>query len=132
MRLSTMQQQLMTIFWREEGRPLRTTAMVISSFLCCWMPFFVWMLPFRPQPVGFFVARLAAFSNVLVSPAVYVYRTQVAQREAARVLSIIFCHRWIDTNHSHQPVCPEDVPQWVTPGVGCVAPMSANPLYPQV
>lgn len=69
---STMQQQLLTLLWREEGRPLRTTAMVISSFICCWLPYFVWLLPFQPQQraysipssVGFFFARLAAFSNV--------------------------------------------------------------------
>ena len=41
LRLNGMQQQLLTLFWREQGRPLRTTAMVISSFTCCWLPFFV-------------------------------------------------------------------------------------------
>ena len=69
---STMQQQLLTLLWREEGRPLRTTAMVISSFICCWLPYFVWLLPFQQQQraysvqtsIGFFFARLAAFSNV--------------------------------------------------------------------
>lgn len=91
MRFSGMQQQLLTLFWREQGRPLRTTAMVISSFTCCWLPFFVWLLPFQIHPsliaaagagtldraeatrsttaataasAGVFLARLAAFSNV--------------------------------------------------------------------
>ncbi|XP_046442153.1 uncharacterized protein LOC124192730 [Daphnia pulex] len=114
LRLSGMQQQLLTLFWREQGRPLRTTAMVISSFTCCWLPFFVWLLPFQIHPslttttagtldraeatrpataasAGVFLARLAAFSNVLISPAIYVYRNQVAQREAGRVLLLLFC-----------------------------------------
>ena len=136
-----MQQQLLTMFWREQGRPLRTTAMVISSFTCCWLPFFVWLLPFHIHPsligastldrveatrstvtaasAGIYLARLAAFSNVniflfffcfflassrllsrvailfsrqvLISPAIYVYRNQVAQREAGRVLHLLFC-----------------------------------------
>ena len=76
LRLSGMQQQLLALFWREEGRALRTTAMVISSFTCCWLPFFVWLLPFQIHPsltagrreispsAGVFIARLAAFSNV--------------------------------------------------------------------
>lgn len=88
LRLNGMQQQLLTLFWREQGRPLRTTAMVISSFTCCWLPFFVWLLPFQIHPsliaastsstldrveatqtvtaasAGVFLARLAAFSNV--------------------------------------------------------------------
>jgi hypothetical protein len=90
LRLSGMQQQLLTLFWREQGRPLRTTAMVISSFTCCWLPFFVWLLPFQIHPslmtttagtldraeatrsataasAGVFLARLAAFSNVCIS-----------------------------------------------------------------
>ncbi|XP_057364887.1 uncharacterized protein LOC130685587 [Daphnia carinata] len=114
MRLNGMQQQLLRLFWREQGRPLRTTAMVISSFTCCWLPFFVWLLPFQIHPsliattattlenvesrptmtaasAGIFLARLAAFSNVLISPAIYVYRNQVAQREAGRVLLLLFC-----------------------------------------
>lgn len=85
LRLNGMQQQLLALFWREEGRALRTTAMVISSFTCCWLPFFVWLLPFQIHPslvaeaerqasrpvsapsatsAGVFLARLAAFSNV--------------------------------------------------------------------
>ena len=87
LRLNGMQQQLLTLFWREQGRPLSTTAMVISSFTCCWLPFFVWLLPFQIHPsliaaststldrveatqtvtaasAGVFLARLAAFSNV--------------------------------------------------------------------
>lgn len=91
MRLNGMQQQLLRLFWREQGRPLRTTAMVISSFTCCWLPFFVWLLPFQIHPsliaatktttldhvesrptvtaasAGIFLARLAAFSNVTIS-----------------------------------------------------------------
>lgn len=71
----SFQRQVLALLWREEGRALRTTAMVISSFTCCWLPFFVWLLPFQLQhsqsepstsssSVGVFLARLAAFSNV--------------------------------------------------------------------
>ena len=45
LRLGGLQQQLLTALWREEGRAMRTTAMVISSFLCCWLPFFLSLLP---------------------------------------------------------------------------------------
>ena len=64
--------------------------MVISSFLCCWLPLFVSLLV-ADRTFLFFPARLAAFTNVLVSPAIYVYRNQVAQREAGRVLLMLFC-----------------------------------------
>jgi hypothetical protein len=96
LRLSGMQQQLLTLFWREQGRPLRTTAMVISSFTCCWLPFFVWLLPFQIHPslmtttagtldraeatrsataasAGVFLARLAAFSNVCISISFFIF-----------------------------------------------------------
>ena len=103
----------MALLWREEGRPLRTTAMVITSFIACWMAFFVWMLPFqRPLPDGFFLAaRVAAASNVLISPAIYVYRNQVAQTEATRVLAQLFCRRWTPRHGaSRSPVVPPWAP----------------------
>ena len=91
LRLNGLQQQLLTVFWREEGRALRTTAMVISSFVCCWLPFFLSLLPLHQERHWIFAARLTAFANVLVSPAIYVYRNKVAQREAGRLLVTLFC-----------------------------------------
>lgn len=72
MRLGEIQQQIFSLLWREDFRALRTTAMVISSFTCCWLPFFVWLLPFQDggrtpalaASAGVFLARLAAFCNV--------------------------------------------------------------------
>lgn len=95
----------------------------------------MWLLPFQihpsliaatktttldhvePRPTvtaasaGIFLARLAAFSNVLISPAIYVYRNQVAQREAGRVLLLLFCplrhHRGQSTRYnSHDIATP--------------------------
>lgn len=70
--------------------------MVISSFTCCWLPFFVWLLPFQIHPslmattagtldraeatrsataasAGVFLARLAAFSNVCISISFFIF-----------------------------------------------------------
>ncbi|XP_065352880.1 alpha-1A adrenergic receptor-like isoform X1 [Cloeon dipterum] len=76
-----------SVFSREEGRAVKTAAIVVTSFLFCWTPYFAGLLagPWAPAPLAL-VALSAALSNGVVTPFVYVFRSEAARREALSIL----------------------------------------------
>lgn len=119
-----------TLLFREEGRAVKTAAMVIASYLFCWTPYFVTMLidtwggvgtavdsyriepnlvpePFRSLSV------LTALSSGCITPFIYVFRNEAARNEAVKVLlwwrprggkyggNVARCSRDIETYNSN-------------------------------
>ncbi|XP_046989877.1 uncharacterized protein LOC124595252 [Schistocerca americana] len=98
---------LSTLLFREEGRAVKTAAMVVASFLLCWTLFFAtvladaWAATWQgaddddeaeaegPGSVPEQCRRLAellALSSGCVTPAIYVFRNEAARAEALRLL----------------------------------------------
>ncbi|XP_023718889.2 uncharacterized protein LOC111870653 [Cryptotermes secundus] len=91
------------LLFREEGRAVKTAAMVITSYLFCWTPYFVTLLIDTWGGVGATVdsykieanlvpepfrslALLTALSSGCVTPFIYVFRNEAARKEAVKVL----------------------------------------------
>ncbi|PSN51487.1 hypothetical protein C0J52_00760 [Blattella germanica] len=88
-----------TLLFREEGRAVKTAAMVIASYLFCWTPYFVTLLVDTWGGVGAYViepylvpepfrslALLTALSSGCITPFIYVFRNEAARSEAVKVL----------------------------------------------
>ncbi|KAJ9585502.1 hypothetical protein L9F63_002703, partial [Diploptera punctata] len=91
------------LLFREEGRAVKTAAMVIASYLFCWTPYFVTLLidtwggvgttsgsytiePYLvPEPFRS-LALLTALSSGCITPFIYVFRNEAARSEAVKVL----------------------------------------------
>ncbi|KAK2723787.1 5-hydroxytryptamine receptor 4-like [Artemia franciscana] len=81
-----------SLFTREESKAIRTSAIVISSFVLCYFPYFATCL-LETQIVRIHISKLfrttiyaAAFLNSVFSPFIYVYRNELARTEAVRVI----------------------------------------------
>ena len=91
------------LLFREEGRAVKTAAMVIASYLFCWTPYFVTLLIDTWGGVGAAVdsymihanlvpepfrslALLTALSSGCITPFIYVFRNEAARSEAIKVL----------------------------------------------
>ncbi|XP_046391619.1 uncharacterized protein LOC124159752 [Ischnura elegans] len=83
---------LPALLFREEGRAVKTAALVIVSFLFCWAPFFcALIMDSRPSAKRLpdairFCALLAALSSGPVTPFLYVFRNEAARTEALKIL----------------------------------------------
>ena len=78
-----------SLFFREEGRAVKTGVIVIMSFLCLWLPYFAYKVfesAFCYQPYLEDVAILIAMSSSCITPFIYVYRNDMAQEEALKVI----------------------------------------------
>ncbi|XP_063223030.1 beta-1 adrenergic receptor-like [Bacillus rossius redtenbacheri] len=87
------------LLFREEGRAVKTAAMVIASYLFCWTPYFAMLLvdtwgdaggPAEGDvvPESFrFLSLLSALSSGCVTPFIYVFRNETARQEAVKVLT---------------------------------------------
>ncbi|XP_069694935.1 uncharacterized protein [Periplaneta americana] len=91
------------LLFREEGRAVKTAAMVIASYLLCWTPYFVALLidtwggvgttassyvmapTFVPEPFRS-LALFTALSSGCITPFIYVFRNEAARAEAVKVL----------------------------------------------
>jgi len=91
------------LLFREEGRAVKTAAMVIASYLFCWTPYFVTLLVdtwggvgtsadsyaiepnLVPEPFRS-LALLTALSSGCITPFIYVFRNEAARNEAVKVL----------------------------------------------
>ena len=109
-----------SLFFREEGRAAKTGAIVISSFIMSWMPYFAYNLfesIFCYSPVFENATVLLALSSSCTMPFIYVYRNDKARTEAIKVICwwrsnqspVNSYHRSsqqcsADANHIHPPV----------------------------
>lgn len=126
------------LFFREEGRAVKTATMIITSYLFCWTPYFVTLLidswrmfvsgtdtyAVRPNLVSEPVRSLAlltALSSGCITPFIYVFRNEVARSEAVTVLlwwraggskyggNVARCSRDLETYNSNgEPVAGEN------------------------
>ncbi|XP_021927575.1 uncharacterized protein LOC110833607 isoform X2 [Zootermopsis nevadensis] len=91
------------LLFREEGRAVKTAAMVIVSYLFCWTPYFVTLLIDTWGGVGTAVdsysiepnhvpepfrslSLMTALSSGCITPFIYVFRNEAARNEALKVL----------------------------------------------
>lgn len=75
-----------SVFSREEGRAVKTATMVIVSFVFCWTPYFIVLIISPNLDYIRFIALGAALINGIVTPFVYVYRSEAVRNEAVLVL----------------------------------------------
>ena len=91
------------LLFREEGRAVKTAAMVIASYLFCWTPYFLTLLidswgrvgaaanthmihtNLVPEPFRS-LALFTALSSGCITPFIYVFRNEAARNEAIKVL----------------------------------------------
>lgn len=77
------------LFFREEGRAVKTGVIVISSFITSWMPYYAYKILesvycFFPHLQNFVI--LMSLSSSCTMPFIYVYRNETARKEALRVV----------------------------------------------
>ncbi|XP_054258534.1 beta-3 adrenergic receptor-like [Macrosteles quadrilineatus] len=76
------------LFFREEGRAVKTAVMVIASYLFCWTPYFVsstsqtWGGVSLPRSL----VTICAISGSSLNPFVYVFRNESVRKEATKVV----------------------------------------------
>lgn len=76
------------LFFREEGRAIKTAIIVIASYLFCWAPYFVsatsqtWGGVSLPRPL----VTICALSGSSLNPFVYVFRNESVRKEATKVV----------------------------------------------
>ncbi|KAG8253520.1 hypothetical protein J6590_032316 [Homalodisca vitripennis] len=96
------------LFFREEGRAIKTAIMVIASYLFCWAPYFVsstsqaWGGVSLPRSL----VTICAVSGSSLNPIVYVFRNESVRKEATRVVC------WWKV-----PACPPGQPPGLLPRV---------------
>ncbi|CAL4086267.1 unnamed protein product [Meganyctiphanes norvegica] len=80
-----------SLFFREEGRAVKTSVIVITSYIATWLPYFVvkiceaagWTLnvPFLEE-----IVNSIAMSSSCTLPFIYVYRNETASNEALKII----------------------------------------------
>ncbi|KAG7162846.1 Alpha-1A adrenergic receptor-like 2 [Homarus americanus] len=80
-----------SLFFREEGRAVKTAVIVIASFVMFWMPYFVFKIfeaggwtkdiPYVDEAVTYI-----ALASSCTSPFIYVYRNETASKEVLKII----------------------------------------------
>lgn len=80
-----------SLFFREEGRAVKTAVIVIASFVTSWMPYYLYKIVesggwARDIPYLDEVVIFVALSSSCTSPFIYVYRNETASKEVLKII----------------------------------------------
>ncbi|KAK8745390.1 hypothetical protein OTU49_000165 [Cherax quadricarinatus] len=80
-----------SLFFREEGRAVKTAVIVIASFVTSWLPYFIFKIFeaggwTRDIPYVDEVVTYIALSSSCTSPFIYVYRNETASKEVLKIV----------------------------------------------
>ncbi|XP_045102145.1 beta-3 adrenergic receptor-like [Portunus trituberculatus] len=80
-----------SLFFREEGRAVKTAVIVIASFVTSWMPYFIYKICeaggwTKDIPYLNELVICVALSSSCTSPFIYVYRNETASKEVLKII----------------------------------------------
>lgn len=80
-----------TLFFREEGRAVKTAVIVITSFITSWMPYYIYKIIDAggwTQDIPYIdeVITCIALSSSCTSPFIFVYRNETASKEVLKII----------------------------------------------
>ncbi|XP_066971731.1 beta-1 adrenergic receptor-like [Macrobrachium rosenbergii] len=80
-----------SLFFREEGRAVKTAVIVIASFIASWFPYYVFRICeaggwIKDVPYIDEIINYVALSSSCTMPFIYVYRNETASKEALKII----------------------------------------------